>query len=1297
MRNILFVGLLFAVFSMAKTVPLSINVPASVTLESGDFVQIGDFPSQWGYNRIVLGIQPQGGASLEGFFSRDSCQYTLVGDYQQIDFEFDGETVFLKYLGNTSTNVTLQWWLDYSVTHSQCEEPSVTAMELINYAGSLDSLYQDYIDLGPLNNISTFESSGENLKISDYPTWMHNTLMVQIEPSDGKPLDGFVYIGRETLKISGYSVTIPLSRRSFLPATFQVSLSTKRSFSVKWWATYFNAQNLPIQMSSSSNQSQDSIYCEYSFVGGRTGKLKLKYSVNDFVDGNAPVYTAKSTLEGSALGMASNSFHVGTVYNIQANISDGKAITLAIPIDVGRHVGRDDIFVYHERNGVVERITPDSVVNGFVYFQTSSCSNFWTSVANFVEDVCGAVVDGISAIGEIIIEGVQYVVDSGHGFYDWLVDNMCSLFDLDTWVDFFTKDAEDRVVCDWDLPEGQMPDDEFKDYNPSLFDVVGITATKPLLRITDEMSDVSRLEASIKNLDIMLSELIYRKMNPEDKKRFGANNMVNLVDDSTSEHVTKYLAVSTTLTRYAVDMVKMLNDCYAALNLNVLTHFLSDYTKLHAGVASLEERCKDLFTGFGFIDYIADVFDCSADMLKLLAQSAQEDGKPMIDFKYHRDELILKTSDVLARVALLAYYDKSMRGPLKIWFNQSYKSLSTLMELLGPLMLHNNISIKAEAAMALYEYVYWGGTTHFEKFKKGVELHYGENGGYSEGTGYLQYINEDVPYLMAALKKAYAQKGMEFSLPQKFYNSGYFLKDMARNIAVDLQPTLKLRIPIEIDDGGTYTPEYSVWGTLTEDAQFFRLAKKYPAAKQEIYSSYRNELCNIYINQGLPLPSESKIQEMYLENVVDGSKNIYGNPLAGSPLVILGYGNWDDSYGMELEEENGVTGRYADGAAIINYRDENGEDFTITVVAENGKLWENGQAHDQQDNMSFTLSSTRDGHIVRDMGYSGFGNNLNTHEYQDHNVLMRPNHPELTDGYGNRSLSHSDLARIAEKYTQDYTGVFTHGLFGLFSDELADYGVSGAGGSQAYLVDSLRSDEVLAYTFYQQTNGGEWVNFFTQDTERVYPFENYRSIAYFGKTLWLFDQPSDKNLLWVANGSTQASHIQGTYFDKNVDRHVGNYVVANYNSCNNIGAQQNISRADIPFNTIWSCRQTIDLSECCTEQQALPVTIFYTIDLDNSFRKAPPCNVSDIQCFERTEGSITQRVIVPARGVSYKVNEVLADVPSSNMSTYNGIMFAERNGNGDWLVHGVLNEGEKINKLIVKTQYLPSNLLLRSF
>jgi hypothetical protein len=59
---------------------------------------------------------------------------------------------------------------------------------------------------------------------------------------------------------------------------------------------------------------------------------------------------------------------------------------------------------------------------------------------------------------------------------------------------------------------------------------------------------------------------------------------------------------------------------------------------------------------------------------------------------------------------------------------------------------------------------------------------------------------------------------------------------------------------------------------------------------------------------------------------------------------------------------------------------------------------------------------------------------------------------------------------------------------------------------------------------------------------------------------------------------------------------------------------------------------------------------------------------------------------------------VLPDVSdSSDKSSYNGIMFAEREGSGDWVVLGVLNNGTKVNKLTVKTNYLPSNLLHRSF
>ena len=73
-----------------------------------------------------------------------------------------------------------------------------------------------------------------------------------------------------------------------------------------------------------------------------------------------------------------------------------------------------------------------------------------------------------------------------------------------------------------------------------------------------------------------------------------------------------------------------------------------------------------------------------------------------------------------------------------------------------------------------------------------------------------------------------------------------------------------------------------------------------------------------------------------------------------------------------------------------------------------------------------------------------------------------------------------------------------------------------------------------------------------------------------------------------------------------------------------------------------------------------------------------------------------QRVIVPARGVYYSIQDVLPDISESNRSTYNGIMFAERKGKGEWTVLGVLNNGERINKATIKSNYLPSNLVLRA-
>ncbi len=1222
------------------------NVSAATTLEPGDFILIDGYPSPWGYHRVVLGVQPSGAGALEGFVSRNSCQYTLVGYYQQLDFVFDGEPVLLEYTGNSSINVLLQWWLDYSAVQSQCEEPSVSASELTTY---LDSTYQAYSDLGPLGSTSSFESSNEMLKITEYPSWNHNTLVVQIESNDGKPLDGFVYVGKETLKISGNSVAIPLSRRSFLPATFQISFPTIRKFTVRWWANHLNAQDIPVQMTVSSNQGQDSIYCEYSFPGTRERNVSLGYSANDFADGNAPAYTAKSTLEDAALGLVANSFYVGTVYDIQANISNGKTITLALPLETISNVDRENLLVYHESNGVIETIVPDSIAGGFVYFRTSSCSKFWTAVGNFFTDIGWTVLTSVISLGPTAVTGVQLIVDRLYDSYNWLVNGICNVFDPDVWASLTERDLDGISVESWDLPEGKMPGIRFKKYNSSLFRDIKLKASSPLHQINNNISNIEKLDSTKYNLDIMLSELISRKMDTTATKRFEIADSYTIVEGDDSTYITNYFATSTPLTKYAFDMAQLLNDCYGAINLNTFTTVYRELYKLFTGHSSGEQMCRDILGCFGVVEYAFNIADCTTDMLDFITQIAIEDGEYTSAFTSNRDELILGTSDVLARVALLAYYDKSMRESLMKWFNQSYKSLSVIMDVMGPLMRYNNISIKAEAAMALYEYVYWGKTTHLEKLKKGIELHYGENGGYSEGTGYLQYINEDVPYLMVALKKAHAQKGKELKLPQKFYNSGYYLMDMSRNVLWNKAEGFKLRIPIEIDDGCTYTPEYSVWGTLTGDDMFFKMANEYSMHDAII------------------------------------------RPPTMEPLIALGYTDWKESYSDSLENVYGVTGRVADGGAIICYRDKNGEDYSITLVAENEDMWENGQAHDQQDNMSFTLSSTRDGTIVYDMGYSDFGNDENTRGYENHNVLMRPNHPELTDGTGNQPLTLADWKNRAEAYTGDYTGLGTQLFFELTTKDFTKYGITKSGGSEASLVDSLRIDSVWAYTFYQKTKGG---------AEQIPSFENFRSIAYFGETLWLFDQPSDNNLLWVVNGSNQESGSSGSYFDEMADVYIGTQLANDCSMCDTVSAIQHVSRLDYPNSTIVVCRQTIELENYRIENQGdtiFPVTMIYHIDRNSSFGIMEECSSSNVQCFERTKGNIKQRVIVPAKGTSYKLGNVLEDIPPSNLSTYNGIMFAERKGNDGWDVIGILNDGEKTSKFFIDTRYLPSNFLLRAF
>ena len=79
MKRIFFLCLMLVVFSSGKTIPLAYNTPVFVHADPGDTIRIEDYPSQWGYSRVVLGLQASGVSVLEGSFGRGTCQYPMTG------------------------------------------------------------------------------------------------------------------------------------------------------------------------------------------------------------------------------------------------------------------------------------------------------------------------------------------------------------------------------------------------------------------------------------------------------------------------------------------------------------------------------------------------------------------------------------------------------------------------------------------------------------------------------------------------------------------------------------------------------------------------------------------------------------------------------------------------------------------------------------------------------------------------------------------------------------------------------------------------------------------------------------------------------------------------------------------------------------------------------------------------------------------------------------------------------------------------------------------------------------------
>ena len=124
-------------------------------------------------------------------------------------------------------------------------------------------------------------------------------------------------------------------------------------------------------------------------------------------------------------------------------------------------------------------------------------------------------------------------------------------------------------------------------------------------------------------------------------------------------------------------------------------------------------------------------------------------------------------------------------------------------------------------------------------------------------------------------------------------------------------------------------------------------------------------------------------------------------------------------------------GDFKDGIGMITAVNTQGDTVALSMIAEGGPLWTRGQGHDQQDNLSITLTSSKKVFLIQDPGYPGFDKRAiddGFHNYVDHNVL--------TDDVGqsdNRLIKADELRARMSNFGLEFPGLFWSSNLSLYN------------------------------------------------------------------------------------------------------------------------------------------------------------------------------------------------------------------------------------------------------------------------
>ena len=786
-----------------------------------------------------------------------------------------------------------------------------------------------------------------------------------------------------------------------------------------------------------------------------------------------------------------------------------------------------------------------------------------------------------------------------------------------------------------------------------------------LVRLSDPYPECENLEIckwkrTAKNLDILLADAVLSQFNPKyantsiglgvskysfDFDRSNGKGTLWDNDNNISYNYDDYFMVSSELVEEAGWFVHGVESCIGAVNWTGMTiqGCIDYFDGMVSG--SWPKTCNAIF-GFAenAVEFFSDYFKCPyflANYENLLDR--------------HEDKLIA-ISETMVRISLLAWLKKSnsFRDYTLLRYKAAYNGILAWLELAGTLMDYNNISIKAYASLALYEYIHFGTDENLEMMNGALNRHYGDNGGYSEGTGYSQYIWDDVPYVLAALKDAYKQKNETFEINEKFLKSPDYMFEFSRPVG-GVADNGKYKhyglIPVEVDDGVTYNPDYRVWAKLKDDPKYLAMSQKYPLKAED-----------------------GKINPMVAFGYPDISLYIY-------------YEKWLPNHGV-------LWGDFKDGIGLITA--VNGDDtVALSMIAENGKMWTRGQAHDQQDNLSITLTSSKKGFLIQDPGYSGFGARSKTdrfHKYIDHNVLTTAYTSTRPWGQNdNRTIPFGDLWSRVYDLTGDFPGFGISTILGgfeLFSSFDKNYSVEGGESASLEKIINEPQSGVIGFTATTKINKPSTMSM----------YDNDRSIMYFGGNFWVIDRPTnteDMSWTWWANSPKKewdelektGLNLYGSWDGKlTPDRSPENDDDARI--------LQNASRSDFIIGNDGK-NYLKNYKYIATDTHAKSYVMTYSLGDETFTLDGTYCPIRAYQCFVNT--SKNMRVVVPPAGESFKLCDVLPKNECSGEALSTGITMFAKTPLGEWTTRWVLDGDLWAGKEVLDFKIASATVSRRSY